>query len=710
VTVQLEHHTQAVDVPTWFAEVYAGLDGWTNVFSDGESGSATDWGRSSDPGRLASAALGRAPTRNVWFSVATRRENLGRRRGEAADCLELPALWADIDIAGSHHTSGKRYPDAETAQALLRALPLQPSAVVDSGNGLQPWWFLAEPLPAVDALPVLAAWRATWEKLAADLGCEIDKVWDVARVMRVPGTWNHKNSPPALVRVIEWNPERRYGLDDIEGATIEPPEAAERPEREPYEGPERPGDAFNRLHTGGEVLAAYGFKMRTQLSDGEQRWTRPDKDPSKGHSVVVYPDGHTANYSDTVAARWPAFEKERSFDPFGLYAALGHGGDLAAAASALRARGYGEPARDIVGMKQYVAQSQADPQSLPAAAPWIDPIPESWQPVDLGPVLDGRHEQPIPDLLNTADGARAFFYRGNVNGIHGDPAVGKSWLTLRAVAEVLAAGRKAMLLDYEANRSEVVARLRALAVAPDRIRSGLIYVNPNDPATVPIVQHVLGLITPDVDLVVIDSLGEAFGLDGIDENSDADVAPWLRMVARPIADAGPAVVLVDHATKAKDNPLFPSGSKRKVAAITGSSFLVLARQAPTRELAGVLTLTCAKDRHGNYRRGEEVASVDVTPYPDGGVTVNLHRTAPAKRETAEAKVATIARKMVQTLRGESEPLSSNSVLALVDVKGARDLKLAALEYAVRHGALSKKPGSRNAQLYAYVGELPEEGS
>ena len=74
-------------------------------------------------------------------------------------------------------------------------------------------------------------------------------------------------------------------------------------------------------------------------------------------------------------------------------------------------------------------------------------------------------------------------------------------------------------------------------------------------------------------LAVVDSLGEAFGLEGIDENHDVEVAPWLRRVARRLADAGLSVLLLDHSTKSADNPRRPSGSKRKRAAITGASYL-----------------------------------------------------------------------------------------------------------------------------------------
>src|SRR5690606_34602190 len=132
-------------------------------------------------------------------------------------------------------------------------------------------------------------------------------------------------------------------------------------------------------------------------------------------------------------------------------------------------------------------------------------------------------------------------------------------------------------------------------------------------------EHAVGMVVDLVEsvgasLVVIDSVGEAFGLEGLNENNDNEVAPWLRRVARRLADTGAAVGLVDHSTKSSENPLFPSGSKRKRAAITGAQYLVEATRPLTKEHGGQLRLTCGKDRHGNYRRGEAAAVLDFTVY------------------------------------------------------------------------------------------------
>lgn len=331
----------------------------------------------------------------------------------------------------------------------------------------------------------------------------------------------------------------------------------------------------------------------------------------------------------------------------------------------------------------------------------------SWSPIDLGPILAGTYAPPTPTLLHFHDAPTSgLFYRGRVNGLHGDPGCGKTWLALHAIAQVLDAGRVAMLIDFEATPAEVVARLVALGVTPDAIRERFRYVRPDLPAG-PLAMLTLRdqIETDAIELVVLDSVGEALGLWGYNENADAEVAPWLNMVPRALADAGATVVLIDHGTKANDNPLYPSGSKRKLAFIGGAQYLVKAVKAPSREDEGRLTLTCAKDRHGTYRKGHRAADVTVTPTVDDGVRIVLYPVTEADEGPADLRLRMVAAEAVKWVRDQHRPCSRNEIEQAKPGQAGRELIRGALDYATGVGALREEPGPRNARMAVYVHDL-----
>jgi hypothetical protein len=149
---------------------------------------------------------------NIYFGPALRRG----RRGKAADVSRCATLWADVDAK-----LWAREPDPKgAALAAIAAFPLRPTAVVDSGGGYQPYWALDRPF-----LFDTGADRERFERVNAALARALcgperrpDSVQDVARVLRLPGTLNHKPAygAPRPVRVVWCEPTRRYTLADLE--------------------------------------------------------------------------------------------------------------------------------------------------------------------------------------------------------------------------------------------------------------------------------------------------------------------------------------------------------------------------------------------------------------------------------------------------------------------------------------------------------------
>lgn len=133
---------------------------------------------------------------SVYFGCATRKGG-----GDKGHCNEISAYWADIDF--------KTIPEEE-AWKLIRQFPIPPSVIVASGGGLHCYWLLANPEPARDPR-VEQILRGLARALRADSSAA-----EFARVMRLPGTLNHKYDPPRACHVVEAQCDRRYALGDFD--------------------------------------------------------------------------------------------------------------------------------------------------------------------------------------------------------------------------------------------------------------------------------------------------------------------------------------------------------------------------------------------------------------------------------------------------------------------------------------------------------------
>lgn len=99
---------------------------------------------------------------------------------------------------------------------------------------------------------------------------------------------------------------------------------------------ERPGDDFNRRVSWSDILMPHGWQQLYNRS-GREYWQRPGKE-GDGCSATISENGQGVLY---VFSTSTSLESGRSYDRFGAYAVLNHGGDLAAAASELASKGYG---------------------------------------------------------------------------------------------------------------------------------------------------------------------------------------------------------------------------------------------------------------------------------------------------------------------------------------------------------------------------------
>lgn len=155
-------------------------------------------------------------------------------RGTASDIAGIGCLWADLDIAGSAR-EGKALPSTlDDAIALARSMPMQPSALVESGHGLHAYWLLSEFWRFDDerdrrrAAALARGWHGLVCASASTKGwTAVENLGDLARVLRVPGTVNRKVAgAPTAVRLLELDASCRYHINDLESFTAATPTSA----------------------------------------------------------------------------------------------------------------------------------------------------------------------------------------------------------------------------------------------------------------------------------------------------------------------------------------------------------------------------------------------------------------------------------------------------------------------------------------------------
>lgn len=148
----------------------------------------------------ATNAMARADTQDVYFGVCPYREITPGSRGTAEQAGALVGLWVDIDVQGPAHKVSNLPPNRIAAFDLLYECAKPPSLVISSGYGLQAWWAFRQPMlitndaERVEAARLAVAWTDHVKARAAKHGWHVDPTGDLARVLRLPGTKNHKQN------------------------------------------------------------------------------------------------------------------------------------------------------------------------------------------------------------------------------------------------------------------------------------------------------------------------------------------------------------------------------------------------------------------------------------------------------------------------------------------------------------------------------------
>jgi hypothetical protein len=156
------------------------------------------------------AWLNTVPTKfkDVWYCTSLQSTATTNPKGKpkavrlAANALKVKALWIDADVGATEPGEKPKYPDIPTAlKAILLfaktvGLPT-PSAIVYSGGGVHVYWISKDPLDPAQWAPYASGLRNLL--LVNNILCDSGLTTDIARILRVPGTFNYKYDPPKPV-------------------------------------------------------------------------------------------------------------------------------------------------------------------------------------------------------------------------------------------------------------------------------------------------------------------------------------------------------------------------------------------------------------------------------------------------------------------------------------------------------------------------------
>lgn len=210
-----------MDTKEFFAEIYKGCDeGYITLTLLPER--RTLWFKLSELEKLEQAIKKYSNKTNVYFGVCLRKRILPNNlRGKDNDISTVTTLYADIDIKSKAHAQTALPSSVKEAADFLNSLPLKATIIVNSGNGLHAYWLLDTPVKIQSAKDqeyissVFKGWSRLLSLKANELGWKLDNVSDLARVLRVPGSINHKLKNMAICKVLG-NNGTRYQLAKFE--------------------------------------------------------------------------------------------------------------------------------------------------------------------------------------------------------------------------------------------------------------------------------------------------------------------------------------------------------------------------------------------------------------------------------------------------------------------------------------------------------------
>ncbi len=204
----------------FLSEIYKGCDaGFVTITA--LPSRKTQWFKVDEIEKIAKFAESMGQKTNVFFGVGLRNKVLKNGlRGSEKDISCITTLYADIDVKGDAHAQQSLPGTIDESVNFLNNLKIKPSIVVRSGNGIHSYWLLDKPfkISNADDREFIAGLFKNFGKYinleAKKRGWKLDNVYDLARILRVPGSINHKLKNGVKCEVVESNLQR-YSLEEF---------------------------------------------------------------------------------------------------------------------------------------------------------------------------------------------------------------------------------------------------------------------------------------------------------------------------------------------------------------------------------------------------------------------------------------------------------------------------------------------------------------
>jgi hypothetical protein len=528
----------------------------------------THWVAASDPAEMERIALDIGRERDVYFGIGLHMEKLEKgRRGTSSEVIAIPDLWADLDVKGEAYKANNLPPTCKDAMHITEAIPLKPTLIVHSGHGVQAWWLFKElwvfenETEREEAQELSRRFQAPLKHKAKEHGWHMDGTHDISRVLRPPGTYNHKREP-VEVRVLRYNEDARYNPSDFEPYLVEIPDDAEH--EVDFGGNDHDPEGAKALL---DVLKPQlSFRILKAIEGGPDAFEpRPGGDGS--------PSGADASVCEALVEAGLTDTQIRDiFRTFpigtnGKYAREGKRGDEYLALTIKNQRNWAAGNRKKVTIVDISDQKAAD-----------------LLPEEVGQLLSDVEPEQVEWLWES------WLALYKLALFDGDPGLGKSVMLLDLAARVSAgvgfpdgcpcepAG--VVLLSAEDGLADTIRpRLDAAGADTSRIVA-LVTVKGEDgyersisiPEDIPLIEQAAERV--GAKLIVVDPF-MAFLSGDANSHRDQDVRRALAPLARMAERLGAAVVVIRHLNKGTHpNPLYRGGGSIGIIGAARMAFLV----------------------------------------------------------------------------------------------------------------------------------------